>query len=248
VGRASCDDVAVLQFVSRPAGLRAARLGRSAPVRTGDHVTAFGFPGSVDANKMQYTDGKVSAVKVAGTPGPDLPTIADAIQHQAPINPGNSGGPLVNDNGEVVGLNAISGAGQTDNQAFAISADHIRGLLEELESGHSVATLGMQMVPASQLDWSEDEAKINALAKYDFNHRLYVTGVDQSSPAARAGILAGDMVLRINNTEVETVADVCDIAESKTPGDRLRVSGMMIDSGKDTDFARDWSTLLKVRS
>jgi serine protease Do len=245
VGRAACDDLAVLQFVNeKPAGLRAAALGRSSAVQLGDHVTAFGFPPSLDSYgtdkeiALQVTDGKVSAVKVAGQPGADIPTLVDTIQHQAPINAGNSGGPLVNDRGEVVGINTIGGGEGSDGQGWAISSDHVRALLDRLTSGHDVATIGMDLTPASDLDWSDDPGMLGALEERGLDHKLLVVHVDAALPAGRGGVEAGDMLLRVNGRDVDTVSDVCDIVQSARPGDRVRLEGTMVYSGP---FNRTWT-------
>jgi S1-C subfamily serine protease len=117
VAAAPCDDLAVMLLVNKPQNLQAIQLGDSSGVKQGDHVTVLGYPGTFEeqrlgenvnqAQQLVATDGNVSAVNVAATPDPSLPRFASTIQHQAPVNPGNSGGPLVNDKGQLVGINTL---------------------------------------------------------------------------------------------------------------------------------------------
>jgi S1-C subfamily serine protease len=174
-------------------------------------VTALGYPGSLDVAErpLQATAGTVSSAIGPATIGADLPRYPALIRHQAPISSGNSGGPLFDDRGEVVGVNTIgsTGEGGLQNQNAAISIDRARSLLPDLMADRDSGYVGWDLVP---LDL--------------FGGSLGVQGVDAGSPADQAGIEFGNVIKELDNTPVAVVSDVCDIINSKQPGDRLKVT------------------------
>jgi S1-C subfamily serine protease len=217
LGTAPCEDLAVLELATKPRGLKAATLGRSAAVSAGDHVTALGFPGAFEADitqrRLQSNEGTISSKPGPATLGNSLPSLPAVIQHQAPINAGNSGGPLFNDHGEVIGVNtfaAVSSGAQNQNGAIAI--DRARSLLPALRRGQDRGYVGWSLQNVASL-----------------NNDLYVTAVDANSPADRAHFLFADRIDKIDNTTVQNVPDVCDILGSKTAGDRLKIEGQEAD-------------------
>ena len=221
-GRAPCEDLAVLELRPKPSGLKQAELGRARAIRAGDRVTALGFPGAFEEEsterRLQATDGTVSSGVTSASIGDTLPKFPALIQHQAPISPGNSGGPLFNDRGEVVGVNTLAstGEGGRQNQNGAISIDRARSLLKDLTANRSSGYVGWNVVPIDG-------------ERSDF---LFVTGVDPNSPAERANLAFGDAVFEIDDTEVGTVAEACDIIGSKSSGDRLKITGLNVPTRK----------------
>jgi serine protease Do len=220
-GQAPCEDLAVLQLRPVPGTLEAATLGRARALHAGDPVTALGYPGALETDltrrRLQATEGTVSSGVTAATISPALPKYPALIQHQAPISPGNSGGPLFNDKGEVIGINTLAstGEGGRQNQNQAISSDRVRSLLPDLEANRDSGYVGWDLVPID--------------AQRDF---LFVEGTDAGSPADRAGLRFGDAIVEIDNTPVGDVPAVCDIVNSKQPGDRLKVAGLEIPTGR----------------
>jgi S1-C subfamily serine protease len=103
LGQARCEDLAVWQLTPKPAGLKAAKLGKASSVTSSDNIVAIGFPGSFEASaterRLQGTAGTVSSGSAPGTISDDLPKYPALIQHSAPISAGSSGGPLFNDKG-----------------------------------------------------------------------------------------------------------------------------------------------------
>jgi S1-C subfamily serine protease len=218
VGKAPCEDLAVVQLRPRPSGLRSARLGRGSSVRAGDRVTALGYPGAfeedISQRRLQTTDGIVSSPVGPGSLGPDLPELQALIQHQAPISGGNSGGPLFDETGAVVGINTVSTGGDSQNQNGAISIDRAKGLLPDLRSGTNLGYVG----------WDLRTAQSNGTTF------VYVRAADPNSPADRAG-LAGAILVELDDTEVSTVSDVCSIVSGKSSGDPLKV-GVLASGGR----------------
>lgn len=255
VATSPCDDLAVIQLVDKPTGLRALPLGSSAGVVSGQSVTALGYPASF-ANPTQQTvvstTGTVSSPNVPADPSPDLPHYPSTIQHQAPINPGNSGGPLVDQQGRLIGINTLGNTQQggraIQGQYYAIAVDHIKQLLSGLEAGHSQADVGWDLVPIDQVDLSQEfgqdprwnDASLGArvarlLSKPPVSSGLYVRGAATGSSADKANLGYGDLIDHIENTPVQTVADVCSIVQSHSAGSTLFVHGQYLNSATSRD-------------
>lgn len=263
---APCEDLAVVELVNRPAVLRAIRLGDSSKVRQGDRVTVLGYPGSLagsDTSDLQVSvnEGSVSRVDVEVASDPGLPRYASTIEHQAPVNPGNSGGPLVDDRGELVGINSLRNP-DTQGQFYAISVNRVRQLLPDLLVGESQANLGWDLVPVTQVDLPEIFAEDPDLAGQggatlgqEVADRLaqegidgmYVWGTESGSPAEAANLYFGDLVTSIDGQPVGTVQDVCDLVLSRRPGATVQVSGYYLNSTADAaEVLTSWETEVAV--
>ncbi len=254
VAKAPCEDLAVVQLVNPPKDLTEITFGSSADVKSGQTVTALGYPASFenpDEQKVVTTTGIVSSANVAAEPDPSLPKYTSTIQHQAPINPGNSGGPLVNEKGELIGINTLGNTEQggrtIQGQYYAISVDHVQKFLPDLEEGKSTTDAGWDMSPvgtvaladifANDPDFASaatGQAIQDQIQSGDVNG-LYVWRTDTGSPAGKANIFFGDLVTSVEGTSVHSVADVCDILASHAPGDSLAVRGRYLNSARDTD-------------
>jgi len=119
------------------------------------------------------------------------------IQTDAAINPGNSGGPLVDDNGDVIGINTLR-ARMGENIGFAIPANTVKRVVAALEQHGRVqrAYTGIQFQPVK--DFMRDTI-------LDYDTGVLVGGVDERSPAAAAGLKAGDLIIKCNDEEVRGV-------------------------------------------
>jgi S1-C subfamily serine protease len=262
IATSPCDDLAVVQLIDKPTGLQALPLGSSAGVVSGQGVTALGYPASF-ANPTQQTvvstTGTVSSPNVPADPSPDLPHYASTIQHQAPINPGNSGGPLVDQQGRLIGINTLGNTQQggraIQGQYYAISIDHIKQLLPALEAGHSQADVGWDLVPLNEVDLSQEFGQdprwndaglgarvAQAVSKPPVSTGLYVRGAATGSPADKANLGYGDLIDHIEGTPVQTVADVCSIVQSHSPGSTLFVHGEYLNSASSSGkIFRGWT-------
>ena len=265
LGVAPCEDVAVVQFATVPAGLKAVTMGTSATVRNQDEVVALGFPASFadpSAQKLVSTAGTVQSPDVAAEPDPSLPRYAHTIQHSATINPGNSGGPLLNNKAELIGINTLSNTGgesrRVQGQFYAIAIDHIKPMLADLSAGKSQADPGWDLAPFSQVPLSEvfeatgygtavqgrqaDELLVGAGID-----GLFVFGSNPGSPAEKAEIVGGDLVEKINGVPVTSVKEVCDVLQSTAPGQTLNVEGRwLVSGGGEHEFGEEWTTKLTL--
>ena len=265
VAASPCEDLAVIKLVNPPQNLEQIKIGDSAKVKAGSEVTVLGFPGTFEASrgegggsagqaeKVVATNGRVSSsnVQIAGNIA-DLPKLPSTIQHQAAVNAGNSGGPLVNDRGELVGINTAGNSGQAgevQNQFYSISSQRIKSVLPDLQAGRSQANVGWTLTPYAAIKGAlpaifANDPDFRSLGGAALGQRvqtaleragidgLYVRKSQPGSPARKANVLYGDLVTAINGQPVKTLGDVCDILQSKSPGEEVRVTWVQINSGR----------------
>lgn len=201
VGRDAYSDVAVLK-INAP-NLSPVALGNSQRLRPGEWVIAVGSPLGFDHT---VTLGIVSALsrKI-----PDLNSNLEFIQTDAAINPGNSGGPLVNLKGEVVGINtAVSGRGQ--NIGFAIPIDNVKTIASDLIAGKTIVRpwIGISMV-----ELNPELAKHIGLPPA--TDGIVVAQVMQNSPAAKAGLIQGDVIQKVDGKAVTKPEAVQEMVRAK---------------------------------
>jgi S1-C subfamily serine protease len=258
---APCDDLAVVEFVQEPGEVTPLALGDSAALQQGAAVVALGFPDNFqqpEQQTIQSTDGTVSNTDVVGEEiDPSLPTYQSLIQHQAPINPGNSGGPLLNEFGEVIGINTLGrGAEGIENQGYAISSEYVETILPELEAGNDRLRLGWDLRPYKQIDL-RTEFKFFLGDKVDpglaadivgeagFNG-MYVFGTEPDLPADKASIFPGDLLTEMDGVNLQSMTDVCDTLASAEAGETVEVSGTIIASGGVGDIGDPFTVEMKA--
>ena len=208
VGAAPSYDLAVLRMQD-VSGLTAATLGRSADLQVGHQVVAIGSPQGLTGT---VTTGIVSALnRTVGVQGEGGQAVVyNGLQTDAPINQGNSGGPLVNLDGQVIGINsAIATAGQSSGSiglGFTIPIDQARRVAQEiLDTGSATKpVLGVQGAP----DGGQEQAGSGAT----------ISAVQPGSAAATAGIAAGDVVTKVGDARVEDFADLVARVGAQAPG------------------------------
>jgi Do/DeqQ family serine protease len=190
VGADAQNDLAVLRVQSKTP-LPAAKLGTSSDLMIGETVVAIGAPFGL---AKTVTSGVLSAMGRSFKANDQL--YIDFLQTDAAINPGNSGGPLLNLDGEVIGINTAIFSG-AQGIGFAIPVDKVRRIVQELKSFGKVrpAWVGMnamELTPpvARQLGWERSDGVV-------------VESVDQGSPAAKAGVRTGDVVAEVGGSPVQ---------------------------------------------
>ena len=189
-------DVALLKIDAK--GLQAVKLGKPKNIKVGEWVAAIGSPFGLE-NTMT-----VGVVSAKGRALPQQENYVPFIQTDVAINPGNSGGPLFNTNGEVIGINSqiYSRTGGYMGLSFAIPIDVAMDVAAQLKNNGRVVRgwLGIAIQEVT------DELT-EALGLKDKSGAL-VAAVNKGAPAGKAGIEAGDVILKFNNKVIETSSDL----------------------------------------
>jgi len=201
-------DIALLKIETKEE-LPTVRLGDSSKLQIGEWVVAIGNPFGLEHT---VTAGIVSAKWRSIGQGP----YNSFIQTDASINPGNSGGPLINLAGEVVGINtAITAEGQ--GIGFAIPINMVKGALQELKEKGKITRgwLGLMIQKVTP-----DLAKSFGLEK---NKGALVADVVENSPAEKAGIQQGDVIVSFDGKEINEYVDLSRYAGLTQPGKKIRL-------------------------
>ncbi len=200
-------DIAVLS-VDLKHVIKIASLGKSTALKLGETVFTVGTP---IANEYMGTvtrgiiSGKNRMVSVSVT-GESDDWIMEVLQTDAAINPGNSGGPLVNINGEVVGINSLKFVKQEiEGMGFAIPIETAMAHIEKLEKGQKIARplLGVQFIDvADTLGLYREGITLAA----DIKQGAVIAKVIDGTPAATGGLKKGDVITKIGDTELKNQA------------------------------------------
>ncbi|MFC4125532.1 S1C family serine protease [Nocardia rhizosphaerae] len=222
VGRDPKTDLAVLKVDAE--NLTVAELGSSDAVQVGDAVLAIGSP--LELSKT-VTSGIVSAlhrpVKLGGE-GTDTDAVIDAVQTDAAINPGNSGGALVDMEGKVIGINTAirsGGSGGSIGLGFAVPVDVMttvaQALIRDGQMHHPVIGL------TARTQTVANEAMSGAA----------VADVTAGGPAAKAGIVEGDVIVKVGDREVTGPDELVIAVQSRAIGETVNVQ--LIRDGRQVD-------------
>ena len=212
VGEDRETDIAILHIPIN--GLSAIKVSDKQPLRVGDVVLAIGNPLNVG---QTVTMGIISAT---GRNRIGLNTFENFIQTDAAINPGNSGGALVNAQGQLIGINTaiFSQTGGSQGISFAIPISVALDIMRQIID-HGKVTRGWLGIEGIQIS-----AKA-AMATGDPNIKgALIVGVFIDSPADKAGILAGDIMVAVNKDPVNSIRDLLEKITLHQPGDIIEVT------------------------
>lgn len=213
-------DMALVK-INTGADLPVATLGSSNSVQVGDWAIAVGNPLGFDST---VTLGIVSTLRRSsaqvGIPNKRL----DFIQTDAAINPGNSGGPLLNQDGEVIGINTAIRA-DAMGIGFAIPIDKAKAIVAQLQKGGKVPHpyLGVQMATLTPELAKQNNSDPNSPIHIPEVNGVLVVRVMPNSPAADAGIRRGDVLLQIDTQPVTSAEQLQGIVEDSRVGQALQV-------------------------
>ena len=218
IGSDELTDVAVIQV--KADNLPTVSLGSSQSLQTGDWAIAIGNPLGLDNT---VTAGIISAIgRKSGQIGVDKRV--SFIQTDAAINPGNSGGPLLNQSGEVIGVNTaiIQGA---QGLGFAIPIETAQRIAKQLiQSGKvSRAYLGIQMVTVDANVKKQVNQDNDFGIKIAEEKGVLITRVVDDSPAAKAGAKRGDVIFKFDDKDILTADQVTQLVEDRAVGDKIRM-------------------------
>jgi Do/DeqQ family serine protease len=208
-------DVALLQIPAED--LRAIPLGDSRELRVGDFVVAIGNPFGLS---QTVTSGIVSAL---GRSGLGIEGYENFIQTDASINPGNSGGPLLNLRGELVGINTaiLAPSGGNVGIGFAIPVNMVEAIRRQIVD-HGGVNRGIFGVTLQEL--TPDLAR--ALKLKPNTRGAVVSGVKTGSAAARSGLRAGDLIVRLNQHDITNATDLKTQLALMRVGDAIELTVM----------------------
>jgi S1-C subfamily serine protease len=240
VGKDPSNDLAVLRISPDGLTLHPLTLGDSSTVEVGDPVLAIGNPFDLERT---LTTGVISALQRQIT-APNGFTIDNVLQTDAPINPGNSGGPLLNEAGEVIGINSQietggSGSDGSVGIGFSIPINTAKSEIATLEKGGTIrgAYLGLTSLTV--------DGSLSAL-NLPVKEGALVESVQKGTAAAKAGIrggnisgtveggqvaVGGDIIVSINGKPVASSEDLANDIEAEKPGETVSI-GLVRGTGK----------------
>lgn len=214
IGSDPATDLALLKV--RAKNLPSISFGNSDLSEVGEWVLAVGNPFNLTST---VTAGIISAKGRNINILPGDYSIESFIQTDAVVNPGNSGGALVNTEGELIGINTaiISESGGYEGYSFAIPSNLVLKVIDDIKSFGNVqrAVLGVGISEVND----EMAVELN-LPKVE---GVYISRVNQGSSAESAGLLAGDVIVKINDMDVKSVPEMQEQVALYRPGDRIAV-------------------------
>jgi len=242
VGTDPTDDVAVIQL-QNASGLQTAKIGDSSDVKAGDAVTAVGNAGGTGGTPSA-AKGSVTAtgqtLTASDENGSNVETLTGMIEINANVVAGDSGGPLYDADGNVIGMDtaastsspsygggaypgggansggansggANSGTGAT-TVAYAIPIDKATSIADQIESGHETSTIHIGY-----------PAFLGVSLQDSFNGSV-VAAVGANTPAAKAGLQAGDVITSVGGKAVTSASSLSTIISGHNPGDKVKVA------------------------
>jgi len=192
IGQDYFTDIAILKIEGKGPWPKA-KLGDSSKIRVGDWAIAVGNPFGLENT---VTLGIVSNLKRNVTQLGIYDKKLELIQTDAAINPGNSGGPLLNSNGEVIGINTLIRSGPGAGLSFAIPINKAQEIAAQLIKNGKVIhpMIGISLIDESKLEIENNSVKVG-----------YVV---PNSPAEKSGIMVNDIIIKVGNKDIEKAADV----------------------------------------
>ena len=228
VGVVPSEDLAVLQ-IQGAFNLPTVPLGKSSTVKVGDPIAALGNAGGVGgtphtvSGTVQALNQTITATDVDGS-HPE--TLSGLIQIDAPLEPGDSGGPLINKNGQVIGINTAASANRRfraggDAVGFAIPIDRAAPLVAQIEAGQASATVRLGY-PGQLGVVMSDPAPASGPAGSVAG--VTVAEVMPGSPAASAGVVAGDVLTEVDGQPATAPDQVSDLIKKHRSGEKINFS------------------------
>lgn len=222
IGRDPLNDLAILR-VTNAKNFTAATLGDSDSVKTGEKVIAIGnalgqFQNTVTSGIISGMGRPISAGDETGTSSEQL---TDLFQTDAAINPGNSGGPLVDFNGDVIGLNTAV-AQDAQNIGFSIPINEAKGVIESVKA---TGKISRPYIGVHYISLTPDVAKQLNLS---VSKGAYVStdsgSVVSGSPAQKSGIEPGDIIIKVNDVELGTTTSLSGAISRFKVGDAVTLT------------------------
>ncbi len=231
VGKDPLTDIAVIKIKAPGEDLPVAKLGDSDRIKVGDWAIAVGNPFGFDRT---VTVGVISAKGRSGLNIPEGPVYQNFIQTDAAINPGNSGGPLVNIKGEVIGVNSAitSPSGGFVGIGFAIPINLAKHIADQLINVGKIERGYLGILPQPL---TPELAKAYGLEKPE---GVLVAKVEKDTPAEKAGLKEGDVIIEFNGKKVTDVESFRLMVAETPPGTKVKIKVIGEDGRERTLTAR----------
>ncbi len=211
VGTDSLSDLAVIKIDAT--ALPYARWGKSSSLSLGERVLAIG---NALGEGIMVSDGIVSRLDVSVSVGGNI--LYGLIQTDAAINPGNSGGPLVNMAGEVIGITSVKiVASEVEGMGFAISSDEARPIIENL------IRYGRVVYPWLGVSVRTVDRALAAARGISVDKGALIEQLVADSPAEKAGLRVGDVIIRFKGREIKDVADLVRAIRGSEIGEKVEI-------------------------
>lgn len=231
-GKDPRSDLAVIKIKAH--NLPVAELGDSSRLSPGQWVMAIGNPFgfAIEGSKPTVTAGVISALnRDLGSFGRRERSYSDLIQTDAAINPGNSGGPLVDMKGKVIGINVaiVTTSGGYEGLGFAIPINKAKRILNKLINGEEVlyGWLGVSIQNLNQ--------DLKSYFKLKEDKGAIVVSVLDPSPAKKAGLKEGDLIISFNGKTVDNVRSLVDMVGNSSPGTKINLGILRKDKIMDIE-------------
>ncbi|MGZ4384902.1 MAG: S1C family serine protease [Gaiellaceae bacterium] len=222
VGYDLAADVAVLQL-KNATGLRTVSLGDSSKVKVGQAVTALGNAGGTGGIPVAAT-GTITGLgrSITASDGGTSERLTGLIETDAGVEPGDSGGPLVDAAGKVIGMDTAASAGfafeSGGNDAYAIPINRALTIAKQIEAGRSAtAHIGATAFLGIEV------AAVDAFMRGQTVNGAVVAGVVHASPAERAGLVYGDVIIALNNHRIASPTTLTALLQKQSPGAKVRI-------------------------
>lgn len=198
--------------------LKYATLGDSDNVRVGENVYAIGNPIGFEFQRT-VTSGIISAVDrtIKFEENNSTVYMEDLIQTDATINPGNSGGPLINPNGEVIGINSVK-ITSAEGIGFAVPINIVKPIIEKYakEEKFEEASLGVFAYDKQIIPYVDNSIEIQK--------GIYIAQIGKDTSAYKSGLKIGDIIVKIDELELTKMADLRNYIYTKKPGDTVNLT------------------------
>ena len=226
-------DIAVIKVEA--ADLQPVTLGNSDNLNVGDHVLAVGNP--LGELTFSMSGGMVScvnrAINVDGTP-------FNMIQTDASINPGNSGGPLFNRYGEVVGIVSAkyssTGNESVEGLGFAIPINDVLAMIQDIMTNGYVTNKPYLGVTAGTMT-----EQMAAQYRYDVTSGVFIYSVEEDGAAAKAGLKMGDVIVKVDDTDITSMEDLTVAKKQYSAGDTCTLT--IYREGQETTVELTWGAV-----
>ncbi len=213
IGTDEITDLAVIKIEKQ--GLTAAELGDSDSLQVAEWCMAIGNPLGM---KSSITTGSISALNrsITDSDGKNF----TLIQTDAAINEGNSGGALVNSKGQVIGINTLKASGTgVEGLGFAIPINSTKSIYSDLINYNKVKR---PYIGITGINITESTIKQNPSLKLEIG--AYIRDIEEFSPAEKAGLKIGDIIIKADGKEVKTMDDLNEIKNSHAIGDEMNLT------------------------